>query len=103
MLQPYFAFGVPIFLVCLYLVFFYLQKKTTIHYMRLILLLIATFLLVFSFQVLQESWKVAGKTSVHTTYNPHWLWLPLGVGLIFTLLNLWLTIHQFISYSHPKK
>lgn len=55
MLQPYFAFGVPLFLLVLYLLFALIHRQTTIHYLRFILLLISTFLMVFSFQVLQES------------------------------------------------
>lgn len=48
MLQPYFAFGVPLFLLVLYLLFALIHRQTTIHYLRFILLLISTFLMVFS-------------------------------------------------------
>ncbi|EOF28375.1 hypothetical protein SC5_01367 [Enterococcus faecalis EnGen0086] len=47
MLQPYFAFGVPLFLLVLYLLFALIHRQTTIHYLRFILLLISTFLMVF--------------------------------------------------------
>ena len=43
MLQPYFAFGVPLFLLVLYLLFALIHRQTTIHYLRFILLLISTF------------------------------------------------------------
>ena len=46
MLQPYFAFGVPLFLLVLYLLFALIHRQTTIHYLRFILLLISTFLMV---------------------------------------------------------
>ncbi len=34
MLQPYFAFGVPLFLLVLYLLFALIHRQTTIHYLR---------------------------------------------------------------------
>ena len=42
MLQPYFAFGVPLFLLVLYLLFALIHRQTTIHYLRFILLLISS-------------------------------------------------------------
>ncbi len=80
MLQPYFAFGVPLFLLVLYLLFALIHRQTTIHYLRFILLLISTFLMVFSFQVLQESWTINPETlkdavmdSFRYRVNPHTL------------------------------
>ncbi|MDP4500314.1 hypothetical protein Q9J91_12865, partial [Enterococcus faecalis] len=37
MLQPYIAFGVPLFLLVLYLIFALIQRQTTIQYLRFIL------------------------------------------------------------------
>jgi hypothetical protein len=103
MLEPYFAFGVPVILILLYILFLFIHKRTRIHYLRLILLLISAFLLVFSFQVLQESWKMSPPSLGSDAYNSNWLWLPLGVGIILTVINLWLVIQQFIGYSKNKK
>ncbi|WP_239644630.1 hypothetical protein [Enterococcus crotali] len=58
MLNPYFAFGVPIFLLFLYVVFAIIRKKSKLHYIGFVLLLIATFMMAFSFQVLQGLWTL---------------------------------------------
>lgn len=103
MLNPYFAFGVPIFLVILYLLFTYIHKKNSLHYLRFILLLISTFLLVFSFQVIQESWSMTTTEIDQAVYSPNLLWLPLLVGLFFTLFNLGIVIKQLTSYGKNKQ
>lgn len=53
MLNIYFVFGVPAFLLILYLIFAYIRKKTTIRYLGFILLIIASFMLVFNLQTWQ--------------------------------------------------
>lgn len=102
MLQPYFAFGVPLFLLVLYLLFALIHRQTTIHYLRFILLLISTFLMVFSFQVLQESWTINPETLKDAAYSPQWLWIPLGIGLILTLYNAWHGLRTMIKYKTDK-
>ncbi|EJR9793412.1 hypothetical protein N0Q84_000570 [Enterococcus faecalis] len=102
MLQPYFAFGVPLFLLVIYLLFALIHRQTTIHYLRFILLLISTFLMVFSFQVLQESWTINPETLKDAAYSPQWLWIPLGIGLILTLYNAWHGLRTMIKYKTDK-
>lgn len=102
MLQPYFAFGVPLFLLVLYLLFALIHRQTTIHYLRFILLFISTFLMVFSFQVLQESWTINPETLKDAAYSPQWLWIPLGIGLILTLYNAWHGLRTMIKYKTDK-
>lgn len=55
MLNIYFVFGVPAFLLILYLIFAYIRKKTTIRYLGFILLIIASFMLVFNLQTWQQA------------------------------------------------
>lgn len=102
MLQPYFAFGVPLFLLVLYLFFALIHRQTTIHYLRFILLLISTFLMVFSFQVLQESWTINPETLKDAAYSPQWLWIPLSIGLILTIYNAWHGLRTMIKYKTDK-
>ena len=93
MLQPYFAFGVPLFLLVLYLLFALIHRQTTIHYLRFILLLIST---------LQESWTINPETLKDAAYSPQWLWIPLGIGLILTLYNAWHGLRTMIKYKTDK-
>ncbi len=53
MLNMYFVFGVPIFLLFLYATIAYVRKRTTIHYLGFILLIISGFMLVFNLQTWQ--------------------------------------------------
>lgn len=96
MLNPYFAFGVPVFLISLYFVFECIRKKVQFHYLGFILLLISTFMAAFSFQILQEFWSV--QSSVHLSYQPDLLWIPLIVGGVLSVLNLWRGIKRLNSF-----
>lgn len=93
MLNPYFAFGVPIFLLFLYIVFAIIRKKSNLHYIGFVLLLIATFMLAFSFQVLQGLWTLEASHSStqlkQLNYSPGLLWLPLITGGGLAMINLW--------------
>ena len=64
MLNIYFVFGVPMFLLILYFVFAYIRKKTTIHYLGFILLIISGFMLVFNLQTWQQALQELDQFSV---------------------------------------
>ena len=109
MLNPYFAFGVPLFLLLLYIIFAFIRKKTSIHYLGFVLLLIATFMMSFSFQVLQEFWTLEKSSSVtqldQLNYTHQLLWLPLIFGSVLALINLYRGIKRVQSFKEetPKK
>lgn len=103
MLNPYFAFGVPLFLLLLYVVFAFIRKNTSIHYLGFVLLLIATFMMSFSFQVLQEFWTLEESSSVNQldqlNYAPQLLWFPLILGSILAIINLYRGIKRVQSFK----
>lgn len=103
MLNPYFAFGIPLFLLFLYALFALIRKKTTIHYLGFVLLLIAAFMVAFSFQVLQEYWSLKdshGTAQLHSLdYSAHLLWLPILLGSLLIVVNLWRAIKRLQSFN----
>lgn len=105
MLNPYFAFGVPTFLILLYIGFAILRKKSQIHYVGFILLLISAFMTVFSFQVLQGFWTLQKSTSnAELTsllgYPSLFLWLPFYVGIILSVINIIRGIKRVLSFQN---
>ncbi|WP_086313628.1 hypothetical protein A5821_001153 [Enterococcus sp. 7F3_DIV0205] len=102
MLNPYFAFGVPIFLLFLYIVFAIIRKKSKLHYIGFVLLLIATFTMAFSFQVLQGLWTLEDNNSTEQLnalrYSPELLWIPLILGGVLAVLNLWRGVKRVQSF-----
>ncbi|MBO0473502.1 hypothetical protein IGL98_002235 [Enterococcus sp. DIV0840] len=102
MLNPYFAFGVPIFLLFLYVVFAIIRKKSKLHYIGFVLLLIATFMMAFSFQVLQGLWTLedtqASKQLSNLNYSPELLWIPLILGGVLAIVNLWRGVKRVQSF-----
>ncbi|MBO0471964.1 hypothetical protein JZO66_15505 [Enterococcus sp. DIV0242_7C1] len=101
MLNAYFAFGVPVFLVFLYIIFAIIRKKSKIHYIGFVLLLIASFMMAFSFQVLQGLWTLEDNHSAQLdqlNYAPELLWLPLVFGAILAIINLWRGIKRILSF-----
>lgn len=102
MLNPYFAFGVPIFLLALYVIFSIIRKRSKVHYIGFVLLLIATFMMAFSFQVLQGLWSLeAAQTTNQLTdlnYSPALLWLPLILGGILAVINVWRGVKRVQSF-----
>lgn len=102
MLNPYFAFGVPIFLLFLYIVFAIIRKKSKLHYIGFVLLLIATFMMAFSFQVLQGLWTLEDNNSTEQLnalrYSPELLWIPLILGGVLAVLNLWRGVKRVQSF-----
>lgn len=94
MLNEFFAFGVPIFLIILYLGFSVFRKKSTVPYLGIVLFIISGFLSVFSFQVLQQAFTEIQTTSekiVEQTYGyPFFLlYIPLAIGLLLVILNIY--------------
>ncbi|MGX7263986.1 hypothetical protein ACWOEF_08315 [Enterococcus crotali] len=107
MLNPYFAFGVPIFLLFLYVVFAIIRKKSKLHYIGFVLLLIATFMMAFSFQVLQGLWTLedtqASEQLAKLNYSPELLWIPLVLGGILAVVNLWRGVKRVKSFRENQK
>lgn len=107
MLNPYFAFGVPLFLLLLYVFFVIIRKKTSIHYTGFVLLLIATFMVSFSVQVLQEYWAQENNSSINQLENLQYahqlLWLPLIFGSILAGINFFRAIKKVYSFQKDMK
>jgi glucan phosphoethanolaminetransferase (alkaline phosphatase superfamily) len=102
MLNPYFAFGVPLFLLLLYLGFALFRRWSKIPYLGFVLFIIAGFLSVFSFQVIQQALTEINKTSaalVEEThgYSLYLLAIPLVIGLVLVIRNI------FRGYAKIKK
>ncbi|BCA85766.1 hypothetical protein EsVE80_12890 [Enterococcus saigonensis] len=93
MLNGYFALGVPIGLMVLYGVILFLRKKSKIPYLGFVLFIIAGFMVAFSYQVLQYAFKeqdnlLEASESLVLSY-PFWLlYIPLGVGVILVIINI---------------
>ncbi|WP_430597288.1 hypothetical protein [Enterococcus sp. AZ177] len=102
MLNPYFAFGVPVFLLFLYVVFAIIRKKSTLHYIGFVLLLIATFMMAFSFQVLQGLWTLEESHAIEQldklNYSSELLWIPLVLGGLLAIVNLWRGVKRVKSF-----
>ncbi|MEI5992878.1 hypothetical protein [Candidatus Enterococcus mansonii] len=102
MLNPYFAFGVPVFLLFLYVVFAIIRNKSKLHYIGFVLLLIAAFMMAFSFQVLQGLWTLEVSHSIEQlnklSYSPELLWIPLILGGVLAVLNLWRGVKRVQSF-----
>lgn len=93
MLNPYFAFGVPVALLVLYAGFAIFRKRSTVSYIGFVLLIIAGFLTAFCFQVIQYAFhEAAAKNWTAVTKElgaPTWtLYLGLVLGIALVALNL---------------
>ncbi|MGG5316325.1 hypothetical protein [Enterococcus sp. AZ072] len=100
MLNAAFAFGVPIGLILLYLVFWFIKKTRYADYRRFVLALISVFLTTFSYQVYRYSQTVLLVNSLKEFkqsfgYSQNLLFIPLVVGIILTILNFILLFQQF--------
>ncbi|KAF1301485.1 hypothetical protein IV487_11740 [Enterococcus saccharolyticus] len=92
MLNSFFAFGVPTFLVILYIGFAIFRKKSQIPYLGFALFIIAGFLSAFSFQVIQEALTELQHTTqqvLEQTYGyPFYLLaIPFACGILLLVLN----------------
>ncbi|MBO0462570.1 MULTISPECIES: hypothetical protein [Enterococcus] len=102
MLNIYFVFGVPAFLLILYLLFALIRKRTSIHYLGFILLIIAGFMLVFNLQTWQQALTELAHTSstelsAELGYSVYLIWVPITIAGCLVLLNViraWLRIQQ---------
>ncbi|MGM0212742.1 hypothetical protein [Enterococcus sp. AZ109] len=100
MLLASFAFGVPIGLLILYIIFVLLKKAKYSDYRRFVLALISVFLTTFSYQVYRYSQTVLLVNSLKDFkesfgYAPQLLLLPLFLGLLLTVINFFLLFRQF--------
>ncbi|HPJ00107.1 MAG TPA: hypothetical protein PLN65_04580 [Enterococcus sp.] len=101
MLNSFFAFGVPIFLLILYIGFAIFRKNSQIPYLEFALFIIASFLTVFSFQVIQQVFTELQTTSqkvIEQTYGYplYLLAIPVALGLLLIFLN------AYRGYQHIK-
>ncbi|WP_270789390.1 hypothetical protein [Enterococcus diestrammenae] len=93
MLNPYFAFGVPVGLLLIYAIFAIIRKKTKIHYLGFALFIISGFLTAFCLQVIQYAYHESALTSIaaleESAGYPLWLlFIGFGIGLFLVLINL---------------
>ena len=100
MLNIYFVFGVPMFLLILYFIFAYIRKKTTIHYLGFILLIISGFMLVFNLQTWQQALLELDHVSTQALsekvgYPIYLIWVPIIIAIFLIVLNLLRAFHRF--------
>lgn len=93
MLNAYFAFGVPVFLLVLYTGFEWYRHQSKIDYLGFVLFIIAGFLTIFSFQVIQQALTEIAASSYSNVehlygYSLVLLGLPLISGIFLILLNI---------------
>ncbi len=69
MLNPYFAFGVPAFLLVLYVAFALFRRSSDIPYLGFVLFIIAGFLTGFSLQVIQQASSMKWLKHLFSTYK----------------------------------
>lgn len=105
MLNSFFAFGVPIFLLLIYLGIALFSRKSDIPYLGFVLFIIAGFLSAFSFQVLQQAFTELKNDSTSELaarygYSPYWLAVPFSMGIILILINLARGYRHFKSSKH---
>jgi uncharacterized membrane protein YedE/YeeE len=92
MLTSFFAFGVPLFLLILYIGFSIFRKKSQIPYLGFVLFTIAGFLTAFSLQVIQQAITEMTNTNqsvLEDTYGYplYLLVIPLAIGILLIILN----------------
>lgn len=102
MLNMYFVFGVPIFLLFLYATIAYVRKRTTIHYLGFILLIISGFMLVFNLQTWQQALLEMDKISPQALskvlgYPVYLIWLPIFISGCLVLLNIYRGVRRIVQ------
>ncbi|HLQ39940.1 MAG TPA: hypothetical protein VK118_03165 [Tetragenococcus sp.] len=107
MLNIFFAFGVPIFLLIIYLIIELIRKNSDVHYLGLVLFIIAGFLSAFSLQVIQQALTELNSESIktltaHYGYSPYWLAVPLLTGVILIIINLFRAYHRLKKSKHNR-
>ena len=99
MLNMYFVFGVPIFLLFLYATIAYVRKRTTIHYLGFILLIISGFMLVFNLQTWQQALLEMDKMIGYPVYL---IWLPIFISGCLVLLNIYRGVRRIFLLRKTK-
>ncbi|MGM9903973.1 hypothetical protein A5844_000153 [Enterococcus sp. 10A9_DIV0425] len=102
MLNVYFVFGVPACLLFIYFIFAYIRKRSTIHYLGIILFIISSFMLMFNLQTWQQAttelaYLSSDQLSDRIGYPVYLIWLPIAIATCLVLLNLfraWRRIRQ---------
>ena len=107
MLNMYFVFGVPIFLLFLYATIAYVRKRTTIHYLGFILLIISGFMLVFNLQTWQQALLEMDKMTPHALskmigYPVYLIWLPIFISGCLVLLNIYRGVRRIFLLRKTK-
>lgn len=107
MLNMYFVFGVPIFLLFLYATIAYVRKRTTIHYLGFILLIISGFMLVFNLQTWQQALFEMDKMTPHALskmigYPVYLIWLPIFISGCLVLLNIYRGVRRIVQLRKSK-
>lgn len=100
MLNPFFAFGIPVVLIILYSIFYSLKKLKNADYRQFVLTLISVFLTTFSYQVYNYSQTVVALTSSESFqknfgYSQGRLIVPFVLGAILTIINVYYLFRQF--------
>ncbi|GCF93670.1 hypothetical protein NRIC_15610 [Enterococcus florum] len=100
MLNPTFAFGVPIGLLVGYLIVSLIRNKKYADYRRFVLALISVFLTTFSYQVYRYSQTVLLGNSLKDfkesfNYTQRLLLIPLAIGSVLTIINFYFLFKQF--------
>lgn len=108
MLNMYFVFGVPIFLLFLYATIAYVRKRTTIHYLGFILLIISGFMLVFNLQTWQQALLEMDKMTPHALskvlgYPVYLIWLPIFISGCLVLLNIYRGVRRIVQLRKSSK
>ena len=81
MLNPYFAFGVPAFLLVLYAAFALFRRSSDIPYLGFVLFIIAGFLTGFSLQVIQQAINEVSEAGGGTVVIPEGVWMTGPIEL----------------------
>lgn len=98
MLYPIFAFGIPVFIFVLYLLFLGIRHYSTIPYLSFVLVIISGFLIVLSIQILNEADRVHTQTIQATYgYDPTLLWGAFVLGLLLLVISSILVYREWRS------
>lgn len=107
MLNGWFILFVTLFVLIIYAIFAILRKKTTINYLGFILLIIATFLLVFSLQIGQQVLTElqimnADELSSLVGYPIYLLFLPIIISALLLFINLYRAFRRIRQWQMEK-
>ncbi|MCW3745618.1 hypothetical protein OM428_14330 [Enterococcus gallinarum] len=103
-------FGVPFFLLLLYIGFALFRRSSHIPYLGFVLFIIAGFMSVFSFQVIQQALTEVNKTNAAAVeqvhgYSLYLLAIPLLIGLLLVIRNIfrgYAKIKKYVSNPNEK-